>query len=63
MTQGILVEYKSINYISMNLSTPKALSWATRVFGDFWSGYNTENEKQVISYRCQSCGYLENYAK
>lgn len=33
--------------------------WATNI--SFWTGL--KNARNVISYRCKQCGFLESYAK
>ena len=42
-----------------NMGTVLSSVWAKKL--SFMKGL--ENKHSIISYRCTSCGYLENYAK
>lgn len=54
MEKGIILD-------STQFSSTKA-RWAKSV-GIQLFGVGVKNAKTIISYRCENCGYLENYAK
>ncbi|EKE13678.1 MAG: hypothetical protein ACD_12C00871G0001 [uncultured bacterium] len=40
-----------------------SIVWGTKLIKDFFAYFKVENAKEVKSYRCKECGYLESYAK
>lgn len=58
MEQGFLVDYKdTITYgRGAWAKGPKKKS--------FWEGFGEpKNPREIVTYRCTACGYLESYAK
>ena len=54
MEEGVIFDRGHLNVLS------------TQKFGTGIKGMlfrKIENEKNILSYRCKSCGYLESYAK
>ncbi len=46
--------------LDLGYATSKAQSWAKQASSVL--GLGAKGERKIISFRCKSCGYLENYA-
>jgi hypothetical protein len=58
MDEGLQTN-KMNNFIHvMNLP----LVWGRKLVKSYISGYKLEDEKEIKTYRCTKCGYLESYA-
>ncbi len=44
-------------------SVLKAERWGTNISGLSIAGKGLKNARDVYTYRCKACGYLESYAK
>lgn len=43
-------------------ATNGSVIWGTSLKKNFVTMFTVENAKQLKSFRCKDCGYLENYA-
>lgn len=46
-----------------DLGTHLHPKWANKITGFNLLGYGLENPKEVKTYRCKNCGFLESYAR
>ena len=62
METGMIVAYKSPGGLRMNINVPKQQTWGKGIKSGFFLG-SVDEEKEITTHRCKTCGYLESYAK
>lgn len=45
---------------STNFNVAQTQEWGSTIV---WGGFGLKEKKNVKTYRCNTCGYLESYAK
>lgn len=61
MQEGLTVEYKVQGGNTINWNIPKHETWGNKLEKGFFND-SVDGEKNIKTYRCSSCGYLESYA-
>jgi len=56
MTDGCVVDHAGSDF-------PLVSEWAAEPPKMGWFGVKLKDLRQITTYRCTSCGYLESYAK